>query len=674
MVSILRRFRRILLYSSFALAAQFSLLSPAEELSRTFRNQSGAELEAVLLDVIDGKKVKIRRSSDQQEFELDIDRLSEKDQQYIHDFLLNRKAKESAHTLLIEKNHPSDTVSLYSRPSAETRFDYLQHTGESKFFVTDHSWLSYQSKDNSAQLFISFQGEKHWSVSIDQNRITWLQRDLGTPKIAGIHIPPSSSPRFQDHFQKTLQVLQTSDLDEVLHVTIEDPEDLRLISQINVNSALSISLPTYSGPEAGKTSMVPNRADLQKLSGKKVVAINLDLAPTDFDLIQSLPDLELLSVGIRSLDEKEGVVFNRKSRLKHLVITRGSERLDWQQSLQNLPNLQTLACNQSFGTKAKTGFALTTLSANPNLDFLSLKGHAAQELTPTIVKSASGLVFLDIAIRNNPNFSKESDFECFHDLKNLVQLNLDTGSFPPDVFDAWCEKGGLANLRSFRGSLIPDLSQLAKLESLHLRNVLQSGDIDFRRLKSAPKTLVWLTTDGLDARSSRKLAGSIPQTIESVCIGTAEFNDFEFLRELPRLRVLEVSARDTHGFKGTLDLKLWPTLEYLALSNHPNLEQIKGLSSHPGLRYVSLWLRDCPLTTLGESVPNDRIQFLRIACRSETLDSSALTKISECTDLMLVGVPFSFHEAFISKNPLERISVTDCHGAPDMKITPYSNE
>lgn len=659
-------------FSLFMLFASCAVLTAAEE-ARVFKNQDGVEIEASLVQVIEGTQIEIRRASDGQEFTIPISSLSLDDQAYVKGYIdqASTAEQEDFPMLTVVLDDVEDSIHKFRQPDKDNR-SASSYTGvhrirdrynQYRVPVYEGAWIPLRLKGHDIHL--PYQGEGKWEFSHQEteygNSVEFsLQRDGDKKELTFV------AGRGVTSLEKHLSSLTQDQMGSVLAIDCGTPEYLSAIENFSLDVSLSISLPVgirISKSDGREIQTEVTLDDLARLQGKEVVGLELRIFSSDLEALNVLPDLKFLSIYINDNNNRNDYVFQYQPNLEHLVVNKGCSTIDWESSLQNLPALRSLTLS---GTSSEDDVILSTFEDCPKLEYLYLACPLPRDFDSKILARVPALRHLSLN-----TFHPQAATSAFEDLVNingLRTLQVTDRFLPSELLDNWFGSGAMSELRMLSGIYLPDFSNTPKLRHLTVYDEDISPDAEYERVSVIPDSLESLTLAQLSKEALERCTFPESNKIKSLCIDNSEIVDDMYFSVFGNLKFFDDQIYSTVAESyESLDLVHFPKLKDLVIRENRALTEIENISNHPTLESLTL-LTLRSLVSLGIAYPNTTLKRVDLRRLEDLPNLSAISGLTGCEFLNVYDTAFPGAKEFLSRNPIERAMVYRCEGTADVMI------
>ncbi len=370
-------------------------------------------------------------------------------------------------------------------------------------------------------------------------------------------------------------------------------------------------------------------------------------------------------------------------RLEHFAILDFAEKVEWDESLKNFPNLRSLTTihthkdyellgyrgnrNRKDESDNAAGSPITTLANNPKLNFLVIGARQkVSYISPKVLTTAPNLEYLHL--NGGLRFEDEPDYDALVSLRKLQYLYLAAPTFPVGILDEWFESGALAELRDFFGYFVPRFKDCPKLEAIKISQV-KDASLDFERFAKAPAGLKYIELHRLSGDDVDDVNLPSPELIEYLSITYSGVDEPESLYRFKNLKRFTFTRNI--GWLARIDLNQFPLLESLTLTQAKDIESVKGISSHRNLNMLHLgYLPN--LHDLGEKSPNDRVFSVSLVNLPKLKSLDSFDQFTGCSRLSILNCDLmESYDTFKMNNDLSFIGVKDCDKLPDYSRIPF---
>lgn len=615
----------------------------AEEVPRTFTNQAGVKIEAILVGILGDGKIKIRRTSDAREFELPIASLSQEDQRYLAELRGQSGAPEESSGVKISVADPLDRVRL----GYDSAIDF---SGSHRYNFPKGVWLEYSSSTGFNTFTFLYKGERTLEFSVEDGWKFLVSRDGTAPEWVGAILSGKNEP--PDAISTRIgEINDSTAIKDSIHLSIGAATDLDQLSAISAEVPISLSL---------TTPISKGTADL--LAGKNLIALDARNIPGISEWLsgfQRLVFLELrFEAGVSGNESALPLIPSlRQLELYGPVLPPGLSEL-----LGKLGNLETFVMlGGADGSSTSGNDAIRSFGANPRLSLLSLFGGGLK-ITPEALGTLPNLEYLNSGAL--AGFESDSDYKEFLKLQNLRYLDLSSSGFPARVLDNWAESGDLKELRVLSSTHVPPLQHFPALEYLAVNDM---NEQDTRKgpgisLENAPATLTQLFLWSKEHVKLRDLPN--PGNLLYLQLSGPSLEPIETLERHSNLTVLSLASFEEKGIK-SIDAAAFPKLRSLTVQSLPELVGIENVAAHPSLAELVV-SNTQKLESLGTSAPNRRLFRIQLNGLDNLRNLDAFAQTYSCRDLSINRCNgLNDLNDFVKRNPLRQFTIRDCANFPD---------
>lgn len=622
-----------------------------EVASRSFTNQDGKVIEAVLLEV-KGQNAQIRRVADGRNFEIPIGTLSLDDQIWIVDWIHQhtRAAAGEWAGLRVVFPNPMDACGVIGLDANSLR----DKVGASEFdlLLPVGAWVSvsvYSSGGTTRPLehLVQFRGAKRWEFSSEGMQLS-LSRDGEPAEIVGVSFPATVTDEWLDS-------LDEKRFADQLSVELTPAADFDRIHWRKTRIAACTS------------DFLLEKATLDKIASLPPKAVDLVVASDTLDRLAGFPDLEAMSLQIAVRAQVEDGV-RQKVAVDDLA-------------LPTLPAVRDLSLS-GIPFTPELGAALAEKKILRMFQF-SVPGESATYRDPakweglgSLAKSLESLYVIrgirfDIAelekisgLRSIELAASNLDVEQFGSLDpsvfpELLNLQIHSPNIAPATWAEWAKHGALRKLRRLAAFQMFDVSRIPDLEMARFWGAGSAAvSPDLRDIQGAAK-LRKLSFSGADQDDLAELVRlPIRDGIEALRLENSVFTDLSPLSDLPRLRLLELYR--AAECPAEIDLGKFPNLAAFSASFLEKLETVGGAAAHPALRSLSVSSCDA-LRSLGQGAPNQVLRHLYVY-RCQALETmSAFDQATGLTQMRLFDCDLLREPlTFLEKNTWNYLQVSGC--------------
>ncbi len=650
--------------SSRLLLALVFLAVPAwSQEARVFTNKDGKTIEAELITV-KGTQAEIRRATDGQVFNLEIINLCLEDQAWIADWLRNRSGIWK--NLKVKFPGPMDTagvigisLSMSGERLSASEMDLLLPVGawvELNVFCPDEH-------GEILEHLVRYDGASRWEITVE-GRSLLLSRDGSPAQIYGLTLPErgSESAEGADSVKDFLDGLDQSRLADSLSVEVPS----RFVSGELEDLGRPVVAVTRDGTFGGDA--------LRLLKSWNPKALSISFGKGCLEALEEFDSLEALELrndsyrmvnGVRESDYENREFSLPGVRDLGLVMIPFTPEIN--RSVASIKGLRLFE-QSSPPQSASSGAPPASTTEWTGVDqFTSLESFSLPydiRLSAREITSLPRLKSLAIGSRNFSN--DDPDMENFANLTGLLQLAVLTTSFDDRIFDNWVKKGGLKDLRIYRGYHDRSFEGMPDLERLTLyRASDESRPMDSDVFADLPN-LCYLSLTSLGEQELEILKSlSAPDRLEAIRLQGGTFDSIDPLQGFPNLRRLEVTGWER--CPETLDFGTFPALELLVLSRVPNLREVRDLASHPSL--LSLRFYGCDsLQSTGQAFENTTLRNLSLYDCGGLTDLTGFSGCTGLTHIYLYNCDAISEPMEIDRlNPRAYISVSGCEELRDRR-------
>lgn len=546
----------------------------------TLVDVDGREIRAVVEKVFNTRVV-FRRTSDNEIFDLPLDRLNEATRQRLQEIKRGEGREPVRMTaaaaewkrLRVVLPNPLDAVAI----AGLGNLGQEQRAASSyELWIPEGCWVKVNLKANQEMLehLVHFDGKANQWTFRSEGPHLFLREDNGPEKVVGVTLEEGTGPEkwfaaASVPFAESLSV----ELQEAGQVERLGTPPVRISAICATNYELSDD-------------------EIASIAKRNLAALAIDL---DYRLMPSLSHFEGALLEACSLEF-----------LNEPVEVEGGRAKSYPVDLPSLPRLKyfnnffTVIPGDYADTLARKTPALRTLTVSAShqkptpawfsgldrllqLESLNLSWGAKTDVAELLKLSA----LRSFACDNGGLPVDGADFSDFPKLRGLTVYQNTTGGFPEDLVRQWSEQGGMEQLIRYEGYRFVDFRHLKMLEVAKLRrNEKQHDTLDAGSLGTLDR--LWsLRLDRAD-QSDIDAIGKLPNAsrIEALYLYHGDYTDLSPLASLVNLKKLELAEND--GGIEVLDLGNFPRLEHVYIGFFPALTAIVNLDSRPDLKYFSL--------------------------------------------------------------------------------------
>lgn len=610
---------------------------------------NGREIRAVVEKVFNTSVV-FRRVSDNEIFDLPLDRLNEATRQRLQEI------KRGEGREMVQGVEPVGTAAasaewkrlrvVLPNPLDAVAISGLGNLGQEQraastyeLRIPEGCWVKVNLKANQEMLehLVRFDGKaSRWTFRSEGPHL-YLSEDDGPEKVVGVTLEEGTGP-------EKWFAAGSVPFAESLSVELQEAGQIERLG----TPPARISAICASNYELSDV-------EIASIAKRNPTALAIDL---DYSLMPSLSHFEGAPIEACSLEflnepvEIEGgraksypVELPSLPRLKYFNNFFTVTPSDYADTLAlKTPALRTLTVSASHQKPTPAWFS--GLDRLLQLESLNLTWGAKTDVTE-LLKLPSLRIF---ACDNGGLPADGAGFSDFPKLRRLTEYLNNTGGFPADLVSQWAEQGGMEQLVEYEGYRFADFRHLKLLEVAKLRrNEKQHDTLDTGSLGALDR--LWsLRLDRAD-QSDIDAIGKLPNAarIEALYLYNGDYTDLSPLASLMNLKKLELAEND--GGIEVLDLGIFPRLEHVYVGYFPALTSIVNLDSRPDLKYFSL-AYCAKLESVGESFTKTKLAGVR------------LNAVNRFTDLaFLEGSQVRQLELYRCSGLIEPLGFD--HGSPD---------
>lgn len=547
---------------------------------------NGREIRAVVEKVFNTRVV-FRRISDNEVFDLPLDRLNEATRQRLQEI----KRGEGSERVKGVDPVPTTTAStewkrlrvVLPNPLDAVAISGLGNFGQEQRAASTHElripegcWVKVNLKANQEMLehFVRFEGKAgRWTFRSEGARL-FLSEDDGPEKLVGITLEEGTGP-------EAWFAAGSVPFAESLSVELQEAGQIDRLGTAPARiSAICATNYELTDPE------------IAAIAKRNPTALAIDL---DYRLMPSLSHFEGASLEACSLEFLNEPVEIENGRAKSYPVD-----LPSLPGLKYFNNFFTVTPSDYVDTLARKTPALRTLTVSsshqrptpawfsgldrfPQLESLNLSWGSKTDVAELLKLPALRIFACD----NGGVPADGAGFSDFPKLRGLAEYQNNTGGFPADFVSEWAAQGGMGQMVRYEGYRFPDFRHSKMLEVAKLRrNEKQHDPLDAASLGALDRlwSLRLDRADQLDIDAIGKLPNAAG--IEALYLYKGDYTDLSPLASLVNLKKLEL-AENSGGIE-VLDLGIFPRLEHAYIGFFPELTSIVNLDSRPELKYFSL--------------------------------------------------------------------------------------